>query len=136
MAEPFATVADYVARTGRPLKPAQETQVQAYLVDATALIRSRLPTGYEPDPDMARAIAVKIVRRAITNPGGLRSRMVGGWSESYDEDGGLYITDDEVASLLPDEDDEGQAYTVRMIDYAYGPQARHRPWWGHDLPAC
>lgn len=136
MADPFATVGDYVDRTGKTLTPVQQTQVKALLADASALIRSRLkragaPPGFQPDADMARAVAVAVVVRRMANPGGLRSRMVGGWQESYGEDGGLYVTDDELDSLMPDESDEPQAYTLVARDAGFGEGAALYPHHRH-----
>jgi hypothetical protein len=49
----FATLDDYTVRTGQSaLSTAQAARITALLDDASALIRSQLPTGYEPDADL------------------------------------------------------------------------------------
>ncbi|MEU8136583.1 hypothetical protein [Streptodolium elevatio] len=109
----FATIEDYTARTATTVSGAEAAQIQAYLADASAIIRSRMPTGFTPDGDMAKAIAVAIVRRVKVNPGGYRSRTLGEYSETLGEAGGLYITDGEVAALLGGSDGSGdQAFSL------------------------
>jgi hypothetical protein len=49
---------------------------------------------------LTRAVAVAVAWRSLTNPGGRRSVTVGSVSESYGEDGGLYLTAAERAMLL------------------------------------
>jgi hypothetical protein len=119
----FATVDDFTVRTGQSsLSMVQAGRVTALLDDASALVRSQLPPGYDPPADLAKAITVTMVIRATTNPGGLRSKTVGGVSATYDQDGGLYLTDDELALLLSglDENSSG-AYTVGVHDAAFPP---------------
>ncbi|MFJ5089973.1 hypothetical protein [Streptomyces sp. NPDC088674] len=113
----FATLDDYTARAGASLSASQRAQVEAYLNDASALMRRHIPAGHEPDPDTLRAVCVAVVRRVMANPGGYRSRTIGGYSETLGEDGGLYLTDDEKDQLLPPEDDDlgaDAAYTVGL----------------------
>ena len=119
----FATVDDYKVRTGQAtLSEAQAARVTALLEDASALIRSQLPTGYEPDAELATAVTVTMVIRASTNPGGRRSRTVGGVSETYDQDGGMYLADGELNALLAGwEDGSSGAYTVGLRDDAFPP---------------
>ncbi len=129
----FATVADYEARAAVTLAGVQLAQVTALLDDASALIRSRLPAGFEPDADMARAVTVGVVRRVMANPGGYRARTIGAYSETLGEDGGLYLTDDELAALLPAEQDPGThaAYSVPLADQApwgWSDPERHGCW--------
>lgn len=119
----FATVDDYKVRTGQSaLSDTQTQRISALLDDASALIRSQLPDGYEPDAELAKAITVTVVIRAATNPGGRRSRTVGGVSETYDQDGGMYLADGELNALLAgwDEGSSG-AYTVGLRDEAFPP---------------
>ncbi|MGW1998148.1 hypothetical protein [Embleya sp. NPDC001921] len=112
----FATVEQYAARSG-PVTGADAAKVQATLDDASALIRSRLPRGFTPDPGVALAMTVVIARRAITNPGGYRQRTIGQYSETLGEAGGLYLTDGELASLLGDSMGDGDAaYSVICAD--------------------
>jgi hypothetical protein len=89
---------------------------------ASALIRSQLPDGFEPDPELAKTTTLVVVERALINPGGRRSRTVGGVYETYDQDGGLYLADGELEALLAgwDEGSSG-AYTVGLRDDAFPP---------------
>lgn len=113
----FATIDDYTARTATSVSGAEAVQIQAYLADASALIRSRMPPGFTPDADLARGIAVAIVRRVKANPGGRRSWALGEYSETLGEAGGLYITDGEVKTLLGGSDGSGdQAFSLIASD--------------------
>jgi hypothetical protein len=113
----YATLADYEARHGSVCSSEQINQVTALLDDASALIAAILPAGYTPAAELTRAVAVSVAWRGITNPGGLRSKTVGGVSESYGEDGGLYLTDAERRMLLAAYDaDHSTAYTVELRD--------------------
>lgn len=121
MADPFATVKDYTDRAGGSLPEGSPgyRQVEVYLIDASAIMRRHIPTGHTPDPDTLRAICVAIVRRVIANPGGRRQRTIGQYSETLGEDGGLYLTDDEIAQLQPEDQtdpDADAAYTVGLRD--------------------
>jgi hypothetical protein len=122
----FATVQDYAVRTGKSsLSEAQTQRVTALLDDASALIRSQLPAGYEPDADLAKAVTVAVVVRAVTNPGGLRSKTVGGVSATYDQDGGLYLADGELDALLAGWDTGSSgAYTLGVRDEAFPPYSQ------------
>ncbi|MFC6936708.1 hypothetical protein ACFQHO_44875 [Actinomadura yumaensis] len=62
-----------------------------------------------------------MVQRRLTNPGGRRSVQMGGYGASFDQDGGLYVTDAEVEDLLAGYtgDGAGDAYTVELTDDAY-----------------
>lgn len=116
---PFATVEDYEARAGVKLVEPQRSQVEAYLADASALMRRHIPTGFTPDPATTRAIAVAVVRRVMANPGGYRQRTIGQYSETLGEAGGLYLTADEIAMLQPEDvTDPGAdaAYTLGLVD--------------------
>ncbi|EPH40852.1 hypothetical protein ABT390_36580 [Streptomyces aurantiacus] len=129
----FATVEDYEARAAvaLPAGSPKRRQVEVYLDDASALMRRHIPTGHAPDVDTLRAICVAVVRRVTANPGGYRQRTIGQYSETLGEDGGLYLTEDEVAMLQsedasdPDADD---AYSVVLVDQGL-------PGWTRD-PTC
>ncbi|SFK73143.1 hypothetical protein [Streptomyces pini] len=115
----YATVDDYEARAAVTLTGAKRAQVEAYLADASALMRRHIPAGHEPDPDVLRTVAVAVTRRVMANPGGYRQRTIGQYSETLGEDGGLYLTDDEVALLQPTPvEDPGSdaAYTIGLVD--------------------
>lgn len=119
----FATVDEYVTWTGQTsMSDAQRARVTMKLDGVSALIRSKLPAGYEPDAAVARMLVLAIVQRAETNTGGLRSKTVGGVALSFGEDGGLYVTDDEWDSLLAGwTEGASGAYTVQLRDDAFPP---------------
>lgn len=123
----YATLTDYERRHGTVSSVEMGDKVRAELEDASALIGSILPAGYTPAAELTRALAVKVAWRSITNPGGRRSVTVGSVSESYGEDGGLYLTDQEQAMLLAAYN-AGQptAYTVDLRDD--GLRHRRRCW--------
>jgi len=132
---PFATVDEYEDENAlAPTTGAKRRQIAAKLTSASALMRSRMPADFVPDPDGARSIACTMVHRAIANPGGLRARTVGAYSETLDQNGGLYITDAEVAQLLgqgsPD-DPTPSAYTVPLADHGlcWAPVPTWPPHW-------
>jgi hypothetical protein len=117
----FATVTDYTDRVAVTLPEGspKRRQVEAYLDDASALMRRHIPAGHEPDPATLRAIAVSVVRRVMANPGGYRQRTIGQYSETLGEDGGLYLTDEEIAQLQPEDATDPSAdaaYTVGLAD--------------------
>lgn len=119
----FATVGDYITWTGQTsMSEAQQARVTMKLDGVSALIRSKLPAGYEPDADVAKMLVLAIVERAMTNTGGLRSKQVGGVAYTFGEDGGLYVTDDEWDSLLAGwTEGASGAYTVGLRDDAFPP---------------
>jgi hypothetical protein len=121
----FATVEEYMAWTGQTsMTDAQKARVQMRLDGASALIRSNLPAGYEPDAELAKTTTLVVAERALTNPGGRRSRTVGGVSETYDQDGGLYLSTSELEALLSGWEEGGSgAYTVGLRDDAFPPAA-------------
>ncbi|MFI8853681.1 hypothetical protein ACIGW3_26295 [Streptomyces sp. NPDC053499] len=115
----YATVPDYEARAAvsLPAGSPQRAQVEAYLDDASALIKRHIPTGYEPDEAMLRALCVTVVRRVIANPGGRRQRTIGIYSETLGENGGLYLTEEEIEQLQPEtvtDPDADAAYSVSL----------------------
>ncbi|CAL9592425.1 hypothetical protein SUDANB1_05252 [Streptomyces sp. enrichment culture] len=121
MAAAFATVEDYEARAAVTLPEGspRRRQVEVYLDDASAIMRRHIPAGHNPAEDTLRAIAVAVVRRVMANPGGYRQRTIGQYSESLGEDGGLYLTADEIAQLQPEDViDPGAdaAYSVGLAD--------------------
>lgn len=123
----YATLTDYEQRHGTVSTVEMGDKVRAELADASALIRSILPAGYTPAADLTRALAVKVAWRSITNPGGRRSKTVGSVSESYGEDGGLYLSEQEQAMLLAAyRAGQPTAYTVDLRDD--GLCQRRRRW--------
>ncbi|MCZ1009908.1 hypothetical protein [Streptomyces lydicus] len=128
---PFATVEDYEARAGVTLVEPKRSQVEAYLDDASALMRRHIPTGYEPDPGTATAIAVAVARRVMANPGGYRQRSIGQYAETLGEAGGLYLTEGEIALLQPETLDDPNADAA----YSLGLRDDGLPGWQYD-PLC
>jgi hypothetical protein len=130
MAEAYATVADYEAWTGQQLDEPAAARVTMRLAAASALIRAQLPNGYTPDADVARSVTLTVVERAMVNPGGRRSITMGGYSETLDQNGGLYLTDAERDQILAGYDGEGGsgAYTVGLRDEAYPPHPHDHAW--------
>lgn len=114
----FATIADYEKRAAVTLAEPRRSQVEALLDDISAMIRARVPAGYEPDPDVAKMVTVSVARRAMANPGGYRQRTIGQYSETLGEDGGLYLTDAELDLLLGDQEDPDAdaAYSVTLAE--------------------
>ena len=119
----FAALEDYMAWTGQTsMSDAAKAKVTMKLDGVSALIRSKLPSGYEPDAAVAKMLVLAIVQRAETNTGGLRSKTVGGVAYTFGEDGGLYVTDEEWDSLLAGWDEGASgAYTVGLRDEAFPP---------------
>lgn len=95
----YATTTEYAARLKLTLTPADEAQVSAYLDDASELVDAHSPPGWTPPAGLARGITIAATHRVITNPGGLRSRTVLQTAETYGEDGGLYLSEEEIAAL-------------------------------------
>jgi len=121
VADAFATVKDYTDRAAVTLAEGspKRRQVEVYLDDASAIMRRHIPAGHTPDEATLRAICVAVVRRVMANPGGYRQRTIGQYSESLGEDGGLYVTDDEIAQLQPEDasdPDADAAYSVGLRD--------------------
>lgn len=115
----YATVEDYEARAAVSLAGAKRSQVEAYLDDASALMRRHIPTGFEPDPATLKAIAVAVTRRVMANPGGYRQRSIGQYAETLGESGGLYLTPEEIAALQPEtleDPDADAAYSLELRD--------------------
>ncbi|MFI5808980.1 hypothetical protein [Streptomyces sp. NPDC051561] len=117
----FATVEDYEKRAAVTLAGARRDQVEAYLDDASALMRRHIPAGYTPAAETTRAIVIAVTRRVIANGGGYRQRTIGQYSETLGENGGLYLTEDEIGQLQPEvvtDPDADAAYTVGLLDQA------------------
>ncbi|MET9816518.1 hypothetical protein [Streptomyces sp. NPDC006355] len=130
----FATVEDYEARAAATLAGARRVQVEAYLADASALMRKHIPAGFTPDAETLVAICVAVVRRVIANPGGRRQRTIGQYSETLGEDGGLYLTEDEIDQLKPEtleDPDADAAYSVDLRDDGLPGWSPGPPSWGH-----
>lgn len=118
---PFCSVDDYEVRVRlAPTTGVVRAQIAAKLDDASGMIRDHMPRDFTPKLTTARTIVVDMVQRAIANPGGLRQRLVGSYSELMTTESGMYITDEEMTRLLgqagPDSQADG-AYTIGLVDH-------------------
>lgn len=129
----FATVGDYEARAAVTLPEGspRRAQVEAYLDDATSIMRGKIPAGHTPDSGTLRAICVAVVRRVMANPGGYRQRTIGQYAETLGEDGGLYLTEDEIAQLQPDDVADPNADAAYSLDLDPGTRG-----WVDDPAGC
>jgi hypothetical protein len=124
----YATPDDVAARLGRPLTPEQIIQVQAWLDDIEAEIRSKVPNldVLAADPDyLALLIRVECaaVLRVVRNPDGKMTERIDDYSWTRDQStasGSLFLTDDEWGLLTPESSTE--AFTIRPYGaVAYSP---------------
>jgi len=121
----YTTIADVAAELGRPIPtdPATITQWNWWIASAENQIRGAVPdldARILADPtfgDVVVHVTAAAVARVARNPEGLRqiTRSVddGSVTKTVDSSrsaGGLYITDDEWARLLP----RNEAFTVRL----------------------
>lgn len=141
MAAPFATPDD-LAGMWRTLTADEQTMATNLLRVASAIIRSRVPgidarlTAATLDPDLPLAVAVGMVRRAMSNPAMLRARAAGPYSETYNDSVALQwleITDAELALLQPALPGGGSPRTI-FVTPGLGmphPSRRRRAggWW-------
>lgn len=131
MAEPYATLPDYEGWVGQALTGPAAAQVTARLAAASAIIRAILPSGYSPDAEVAKTVTLTMVARAMVNPGGRRSIQMGGYQSTFDQDGGLYLSDGERDLILAGYDEYGAsgAYTVGLRDEVFPARAYDvDPW--------
>lgn len=112
----WATPEEYALRAGVPLTEDSRERLEALLGDTQAVIEALMPPGCEPPPTVARAILIKILRRAEANPGGITMKRVGDTQESYDDRGGLYVTGHELDALTSGCPGAGGAYTLHYLD--------------------
>jgi len=90
----------YTVRLGRTLNTAQTAQAEAYISDASALVRRIAGTELDtvnPDnvPPAIIPVVVGMVRRGIENPRANTSERIGDYQ--WAGGGGLYATDEEAA---------------------------------------
>jgi len=107
----YATVVDVATRLGRPIDDVgEQAQVQAWLDDAEALIRARIPDlsdlAAAGAPTVATLVMVEsnAVIRKIRNPEGYTSETIDDYTYRYNEQvrrGDIFFTDDEWALLTP-----------------------------------
>ena len=118
----YATIDDYETRFRVELSGAERDQVDAFLSDVSAVIKSRLSST--PDEDVARMVTVNVVHRIVTNPGNVRTSQAGGMSVTYAVVG-RYITDEEW-EMLARSPAAPSAYTVALVEETGG--------WCPDFP--
>lgn len=113
----WATAEDYARITGVGLTESNEEQITALLEAAQAIIEANLPKGCAPPAGAAKAIVIKVAQRARINPGGRTRRRVGNKEDAYDDRGGLFVSDSEIATLSAG-CRGATAYTVTAVDAA------------------
>lgn len=96
------TLEMYTVRLGRTLNAAQTAQAEAFISDASALVRRIASGGLDtvnPDnvPSEIIPVVVGMVRRGIENPRGINSERIGDYQ--WSGGGGLYATDEEAAII-------------------------------------
>lgn len=106
----FTTDVSEIEARWRPLTDAERDVAQTLLDDAAAILLGRLPT-IETRVDagslsgaLVRRVQVEMVKRVLSNPEGKRQESIDDYSWTRDNvvsAGLLYVSADEVASLLP-----------------------------------
>src|SRR5690348_16770715 len=94
------TVQQYTTRLGRTLNEAQQAQVEAYIEDASALVRRIVDGALDATvvtPPALVPVIVSMVRRGIEYPRGISSERIGDYQ--WTGTGGLYATDEEVSLI-------------------------------------
>mgnify|MGYP002737224356 CR=1 FL=1 len=105
MADPLMTIDQYEARLGRPLSGAKRAQAEAFLADASDVVR-RLADGRLDDvaPEEVsgaiRMVLFSMVTRARTNPNGYSSERIADYQ--YSGAGSVYATDEEKDQIRDD----------------------------------
>jgi hypothetical protein len=116
----LATHADVAARW-RPLTAAEQTVAAAFLDDASALVRSKVPdidARIAADANLAavaKGVVANMVRRVMLNPEGWRSSSIDDFRRERDtalRTGLLFVSDDELVQLQPT--GLGGAYVVSL----------------------
>jgi hypothetical protein len=103
------TLAQWTARTGRTLSATKETQVEALITDASALVVDVVNDATTTDawdaasvgtvPASIVPVVVSMVRRGFDNPNGHTGESVGAYSYSGASTSGLFATRDEVKAI-------------------------------------
>lgn len=116
----YATPDDVEKRIGRTLTQVQREQVQAWLDDVEALIKTRIPdldalvtAGTIPLEIIVMVECEAVIRKA-RNPDGKLTERIDDYSWTRDtstSSGALYLTDDEWGLLTPDA--SANAFTIR-----------------------
>lgn len=108
----YASLTDISDRLGRPVIEADEvTQVNSWISDIEALVRSRLPRLDDlvdedggPTADVVRMVVANAVIRKIKNPDGKQNERIDDYSYGLTEEaarGALFLTEDEWTMLTP-----------------------------------
>jgi hypothetical protein len=103
----FLTIDEYEARAGRTFTGVKRAQIEAFLTDASAIVR-RVAQPHLDDADaetvprQIKPIIFNMVTRATTNPRGLKSERIGDYA--YDTHGpgsvSIYTTAEEDRLIL------------------------------------
>lgn len=118
MSTAYASPADVATLLGRDLDEHDTYTVAQQLDVASAKMRVRVPSiearieGGTLDPVLVRDVAAKAVFRFMRNRLGLKNRTLGPESVGYGDDGGVVITEEDVADLLPPVAGRSRAFTV------------------------
>lgn len=101
MPDPLITVADLETRLGRTLEGAEADQADAFIDDASAIVRSIVGDDdkLDPTPDAVVPVVVGMVRRALENPHGHESERVGNYQYSGAKTEGIFATKAEAKAL-------------------------------------
>lgn len=133
----YANITDVGTRLGRPISDAAEVaQVNAWLADIEAIIRSRVPnlddavSAGNPAETTVVMVESNAVIRKIKNPDGKVSEGIDDYNYRLNENsrkGELFLTDEEWALLTPNA--PGGAFSTRP---GFEPDVVYPPawWWG------
>ncbi|MGC0251512.1 Gp19/Gp15/Gp42 family protein [Pseudactinotalea sp. Z1748] len=107
----FANLTDVADRLGRPIAdPDEIKQVNAWIGDVEAIIRSRIPDLDEriaagpPTVEIVAMVTTNAVVRKALNPTGKQNERIDDYSYGLTEDaarGDLFLTESEWGMLLP-----------------------------------
>jgi hypothetical protein len=107
---PLLSLEQYEARAGRSFTGLKKAQVEAYLDDASAIVRRIAATSDEDEtdlddvdhtdvPDLIKPIVTSMVNRGLANPRGLTSERIGDYA--YTAAGqAIYATAEEERLIL------------------------------------
>lgn len=106
----LATSLHIEERLGRALSPSEGVTANAYLEQASALLRLRVPsvdsriTAATLDPELVAGVVADAVIRVLRNPDGKVQESIDDYTYRRADavaDGSLYLTASEIASLSP-----------------------------------
>lgn len=105
------TIEEYEARAGRTFTGIKRSQVQAYLDDASAIVRRIASSTSEDEislddvdstnvPAVIKPIIFNMVTRGLHNPRGLTSERIGDYAYTQTADRTIYATAEEEKLIL------------------------------------